>query len=242
MDYIKFKNFWELKKNMTKQRKLLIATLVLGLFVLSPKIYKKGRKITNNIRKIMCVHENGFWTDRYATHFFDEGLSTSLKDFFENESSSSCVDFGCGAYGYYVKYFKDHNLNFEGFDGNPHAPKLSNGLVKVMDLSQDFNLKKKYDWVISLEVAEHIPKQFESTYLNNLIKHCEKGIIISWALVGQKGIGHVNCQNNDYVKAVFEQKGFINDLEAEKDLRINAGHTWFKNTVMVFRKQDSKKI
>jgi len=62
------------------------------------------------------------------------------------------------------------------------------------------HLSKKYDFAICFEVAEHIPKQFETTYLNNLIKHCKKGIVISWAIVGQKGIGHVNCQNNDYVK------------------------------------------
>ncbi len=42
-------------------------------------------------------------------------------------------------------------------------------------------LLNKYDWIISLEVAEHIPAQFESIYIDNLVKHAKEGIILSWA-------------------------------------------------------------
>ena len=51
----------------------------------------------------------------------------------------------------------------------------------------------------SLEVAEHIPLENEEAYLDNCCKLCEIGCILSWALPGQGGLGHVNEQPNEYV-------------------------------------------
>ena len=56
-----------------------------------------------------------------------------------------------------------------------------------------------------------------------------------WAVKGQGGTGHFNEQNNDYIKRIFAQLGWYNDLEAENQLREQATVSWFKNTVMVFR-------
>ncbi len=42
-----------------------------------------------------------------------------------------------------------------------------------------------YDWVISLELAEHVPWHYESAYLDNLGKHARRGIVLSWAHRGQ---------------------------------------------------------
>jgi len=47
-------------------------------------------------------------------------------------------------------------------------------------------------WILSLEVAEHIPAQFESIYIDNLVKHAKEDIILSWAKLGQSGHSHVN--------------------------------------------------
>ena len=46
-------------------------------------------------------------------------------------------------------------------DGNPITPKMTGGIGKVLDLSKRFDLEKKFDYVISVEVAEHIPKEYE---------------------------------------------------------------------------------
>ena len=35
-------------------------------------------------------------------------------------------------------------------------------------------------WILSLEVAEHIPAQFESIYIDNLVKHAKEDIILAW--------------------------------------------------------------
>ena len=37
---------------------------------------------------------------------------------------------------------------------------------------------RQYDWIISLEVAEHIPKKYEAVYLDNILRHATKRIIL----------------------------------------------------------------
>lgn len=45
---------------------------------------------------------------------------------------------------------------------------------------------------MSIEVAEHIAKEYEDIYINNLIKCAKEGIVITWAGIGQGGHFHVN--------------------------------------------------
>ena len=82
-------------------------------------------------------------------------------------------------------------------------------------------MAEKPDWILSLEVGEHIPKEFESAFIQNLTRNAKKGIIISWAIKGQGGYGHFNEQNNKYIKNLLYKFGFINDLKTEKKLRKN---------------------
>jgi hypothetical protein len=59
---------------------------------------------------------------------------------------------------------------------------------------------------------------------------------MSWALEGQGGLGHFNERNNEYIKEKVIALGYTNDLEAENRLREASSLWWFKNTLMVFRK------
>jgi tryptophanyl-tRNA synthetase len=68
-----------------------------------------------------------------------------------------------------------------------------------------------YDWVISLEVAEHIPSKYESIYLDNLFRHANEGIILSWAVPGQNGMSHINTRPLSYVIQVMSENGFERD-------------------------------
>ena len=51
--------------------------------------------------------------------------------------------------------------------------------MKRLDLAKEFDLGLRFDWVISLEVGEHIPEQYEGTFLENLVKHACKGEVKS---------------------------------------------------------------
>jgi glycosyltransferase involved in cell wall biosynthesis/2-polyprenyl-3-methyl-5-hydroxy-6-metoxy-1,4-benzoquinol methylase len=187
------------------------------------------------------ISNEGFWlTDDESGHCFDVSLATELKNFFNSIKCDNVLDLGCGP-GYYTKYFIDNNIKCEGWDGNPNTPMMSKGLCKVADLTQ-LNKFDNKDWVLSLEVGEHIPKEHEATFIQNLISHSKKGIILSWATPGQPGDGHVNCQSNEYVVNLMKSHNYILDTHSTIQLRNSAELWWFKNTIMVFRKKEMEKI
>ena len=181
------------------------------------------------------ISSRGYWIGSDTTwHATDQLLAESIAQFLKQEDAKSVVDFGCGT-GDYVRFFLREGFASEGYDGNPQTPLITRGLCHVIDLSTPFDLEKKFDWVVSLEVGEHLPHQFESVFIDNLRRHAIKGIILSWAEKGQGGTGHFNEQNNDYIKSIFSKFGYKNDIAAENEMRKHAECPWFKNTIMVFR-------
>jgi cyclopropane fatty-acyl-phospholipid synthase-like methyltransferase len=185
----------------------------------------------------MSIHTNGYWQglEAVSQHVYDASLGNSLVAFFKTDDVNSLVDFGCGM-GDYVKNFQANNINAKGFDGNPNTPELTNGLCQVLDLSMAKQFEEPFDWVLSLEVGEHLPRQFEDIFINNLHHNNKNGIVLSWAVQGQGGHGHFNEQNNDYIKSKICELGYLNDVKSENKLRKDSTLYWFKNTIMVFRK------
>ena len=185
------------------------------------------------------IHPNGYWDGPRAAHQHqhDATLCDAVLAFFLREGARSVVDLGCGL-GQYVRAFSAGGLAAAGFDGNPATPRLSKGACGVLDLSvvADVGAAAPYDWVLSLEVGEHLPKQHEAAFLENCHRHNGCGMVLSWATRGQGGTGHVNEQDNDYVKAAVCAMGYANDLEAERELRGAARFSYFQRTVMVFRR------
>jgi hypothetical protein len=186
------------------------------------------------------VASEGYWigADVGPQHSFDEKLAKELFFFFKGEEIDTLVDFGCGM-GNYVEFFKRNGLNAEGYDGNPDTPELTNNKCGVLDLSRPFRFCNKFDWVMSLEVGEHLPKQFENVFIENLHENNKYGILLSWAIRGQGGEGHYNEQNNDYIKSKFSELGYTCDIENEDKLRKASSYEWFKNTIMIFRKKEA---
>lgn len=158
--------------------------------------------------------ETGVWLKR-TEHQHDIGLKQCLVDeFSENETF---YDFGCGDAAY-ARALIDNGHSVACYDGNPATPKITDGLGEVLDLTSDFDFGPR-DWVICLEVGEHIPKEYESKLLDNITKHASKGVIMSWAVPGQKGTGHVNLQPNDYVIDQMRDRGFHNLPQLQQKLR-----------------------
>ncbi len=184
------------------------------------------------------INPHGYWEseeDAFCFAPFDPIYAMYLVDFFKNEGARTVGDFGCGS-GEYVKTLLEHQIACEGYDGNPCTPQITGGLAQVADLGQPLYLGKTFDWILCLEVGEHIPKEYEQIFIDNLNRHNTKGIILSWAVPGQGGHGHFNEQPNQYIKNILRRLGYFNDVAAEKIMREKASLPWFKNTLMVFRK------
>ncbi|XP_069195056.1 uncharacterized protein [Procambarus clarkii] len=126
--------------------------------------------------------------------------------------------------------------SWNGWDGAANIDEFTNGRIASADLSSPATLGGPFDWVMSLEVGEHIPESGEKNFLDNLVKHACVGVVVSWAVPGQVGHSHVNCRSNDYVRREMTARGLESDKLAEVKLWKNVDQlTYFKNTLMVFR-------
>ena len=177
------------------------------------------------------IDKCGIWlTDDASYHTFDPDLAAALCDRLQGYS---VLDVGCGT-GAYVKALRAAGIFADGLDGNPHTPELSGGTCGVMDFSKPVWLGRTYDFVMCLEVGEHIPAEFETALILNLTGHAEKGIILSWALPGQGGHAHVNERSNEYIEELFEWLLWVVDPRAKAALRQAARLRWLQKTIMVF--------
>lgn len=194
----------------------------------------------------MKINERGYWeNDTPEGHEHDEGLSKALVDFFKKEKAETVIDIGCGT-GYYTRNLIANGIHATGVDGNPNTPIISYGTGKVADFTTKQDLGR-YDWVLCLEVGEHISQEFEKIFLDNLDRHNINGIVLSWAVRGQNGDGHINCLDNIEVIQKMEHLhseiaiDYYCDLVATNELRDlcakypNPGW-WFRNTLMIFRR------
>jgi cyclopropane fatty-acyl-phospholipid synthase-like methyltransferase len=93
---------------------------------------------------------------------------------------------------------------------------------------------RQYDWIISLEVAEHIPEKYEVVYLDNIFRHAKEGIILSWAVPGQGGLSHINKKPIEYVTKVMRDNGFKRDAEKTMKLQTSASLPWIKRNINVY--------
>jgi hypothetical protein len=61
-----------------------------------------------------------------------------------------------------------------GFDGAGNVEEVTGGFVRFADLSLPLQMPRA-DWVVALEVGEHIPSAFEPTFVRNLHAHNCRG-------------------------------------------------------------------
>lgn len=166
-------------------------------------------------------------------------LDVSLADkIMELFSPKLVSDLGCGT-GHYCKYFYDiSRWNVHGYEGNVSACENKvHEFVKCVDLTKPLETECEYDLTICLEVGEHLPKIYENIFIDNITNISNNILILSWAVKNQGGKGHVNCQENDYVINKMENKGFKFLPDITKELRDASTFRFFKNTIMVFKKE-----
>ena len=185
----------------------------------------------------MNINKNGFWEgeDAKENHHFDKDLAETIQDYLLSRGLAYGYDFGCGDASYIRFIERNSSITIEGYDGNPDTETISDGSGSVLQLHKPFELTKRM-FVISLEVGEHIPVEYEQTFLDNICNHAICEIILSWAIPGQGGHGHVNERSNHYIIAEMMKRGFMLYKEKTKELRDAAKTWWFKNTIMVFER------
>jgi hypothetical protein len=160
-----------------------------------------------------------------------------LAHMFRKEKVKSVSDLGAGIGQYGAALMKlTPDIKYAAYEGSGNVEEYTMGMVKWFDLSMPFTFEPS-DWAISLEVGEHLPHRSEHIFLRNLHVHNCKGIILSWAVIGQQGHGHVNCHNNEYVIDILTAAGYDLDGNLTRAFRREPDYWWLANTVMVFRRR-----
>lgn len=198
-------------------------------------------KIAANSTKNKGISESGGWCERQSTekggqHITDHKLALFLANFLKGKRVASFGD-GPGRYKALVDDTKLVQV-YDAYDGAPFCETTSEGRVKFLDLTLEQYGIPVYDYVISLEVAEHIPREFEDIYLSNIVRHAKEGVIISWAKLGQGGFHHVNNKAFEDVKAIFQGLGFEHNVSISNQLKQTATLGWLKQNTNLFSRMD----
>lgn len=180
--------------------------------------------------------ETGYWNKEEAStqHDFSYQLAKFIGSYFGK--NDKVIDFGAGN-GEYIRYLHDIGFtNVWALEGDTETITEISNVIK-QDLSKPFSIDKAVNG-ICLEVGEHIPAQYSAVLLNNLVNNVDKKIIISWAIPGQDGYHHVNCQHNLWVIKEMQHRGFkvlIDDSLKARSV-IEDRWSYFRNTLMVFER------
>jgi len=121
----------------------------------------------------------------------------------------SVIDVGCGE-GWWAVEFERHGCDVIGIDGIWHGDHQLGDRFIPHDLASPLpaHLQKRFDAVVCLEVAEHLPPANARRFINELCYLTEGYIIFSAAIPGQGGTGHLNEQWPDYWTRLFNDNGF----------------------------------
>jgi len=193
-----------------------------------------------------CLDEKQVNQDVGGNSNWSPGLSTMLAELF---SGASVLDLGAGLAHYEADWERkglvgrsDGILSVRMFDGAENVEKVTGGRVVWADLSEPLEDILPADWVLSLEVGEHIQAGSSSeTFIRNLHEHNTRGIVVSWGVPGQGGHFHINELVAETVLNKFLSFGdyfFDNDLSNKLRIVASSGQccAWFEKTIYVFRR------
>ncbi|GGH15333.1 class I SAM-dependent methyltransferase [Mucilaginibacter phyllosphaerae] len=150
---------------------------------------------------------------------------------------NSILDVGCGTGTWLYVAAELGVKNIKGIDG----AKLQSDELKIpakdylhQDLTEALSLNQKYDLVICLEVAEHLPPHAANTLINSLTTHSDL-ILFSAAIPGQDGQNHLNEQWPDYWQTLFKSKGFFPSVLIKEEFWDNENvDWWYRQNMLLF--------
>jgi SAM-dependent methyltransferase len=152
---------------------------------------------------------------------------------------TSILDVGCGR-GTWLKIAIEHGvLDCFGLDGIEVSDEefyVSKKYFKQCDLSNAWRLDRKFDLILCLEVAEHLPPESSNKLVSSLAVHSDT-IIFSAACPHQGGQGHINCQWPVYWQEIFNTHGFTcSDTLRPLIWNLSFPEYWYKQNIFVAKK------
>lgn len=148
----------------------------------------------------------------------------------------SVIDVGCGL-GTWLAVFEEAGVtDVLGVDGD-YVPRselsISQEKFVAADLTRPFGLSRKFDLVVSLEVAEHLPERAADTFVHTLVSLGDT-ILFSAAIPGQDGQNHLNEQWPEYWQEKFSAHGYrFYDVVREKIWNNDKVDVWYRQNIFL---------
>src|SRR5215212_1367124 len=153
----------------------------------------------------------------------------------------SIIDVGCGT-GEWLSVFEEHGVeDVWGVDGTYVSKKMleiPEERFIAFDLKQPFHVDRKFDLVVSLEVAEHLPSECAETFVDSLTG-LGPIVLFSAAIPHQGGTNHANEQWQEYWVKRFHDKGYVViDCLRKKVWDKEKVPRWYAQNTLVFVAQE----
>jgi hypothetical protein len=150
----------------------------------------------------------------------------------------SILDVGCAA-GTWLRIWHSYGASeTHGIDGDwvsSDTLEVPQRCFTTVDLSRPVDLRRKFDFVQSLEVGEHIKPQASADFVASIVRHASGLIAFSAAVPGQGGEHHVNEQPPEFWRGLFRTHGYYAfDFvrpRVQHDRRISF---WYRFNVLIY--------
>jgi SAM-dependent methyltransferase len=153
----------------------------------------------------------------------------------------SVLDVGCGD-GRWLACFQSCGVStICGVDGewtDQTRLLIPRHTFEVQDLSKPFDLSRRFDLVMSLEVAEHVASECSRQFIENLTKHGDM-VLFGAAIPFQGGFRHINEQWQSYWARLFDSKGYqcFDPLRSQIWEREDVS-VWYRQNMLLYVKRE----
>ena len=183
----------------------------------------------------------------YDDKFFDDidigarrSAAVVVAEFNEMLPVRSVLDVGCGRGVWLAEWIRQGVADAHGVEGAYVAEsRLSVPPERISwyDVSRPFDLGRRFDLIVCLEVAEHIPVERADELLDNLVRHGDQ-IVFSAAIPGQGGADHVNERPLEYWREKFAGRGFsCFDPLRRRILEERKVEPWYRYNTLFYAKE-----
>jgi SAM-dependent methyltransferase len=154
---------------------------------------------------------------------------------------ASVLDVGCGLGTWIAALQRRGITDVRGIDGpwlDPKDAVCDPSVLQVTDLEAGFDLGRRFDLLVCLEVAEHLSPAAAERFVESLARH-SSAILFSAAIPFQGGHHHVNERFLSYWVTLFTKHAFQPlDIVRGRIWHDQQVHWWLRQNVVLFAHKD----